>query len=68
MRNGEALNLKIDCLDKKELSDGICRLITSTSKLSGRKQESKWVTTKQVEKVIHILKSIAIVISSYYKL
>ena len=67
MRNGEALNLKIDCLDKKELSDGICRLITSTSKLSGRKQESKWVTTKKVEKVIHILKSIAIVISSYYK-
>jgi integrase len=67
MRNGEALNLKIDCLDKKELSDGICRLITSTSKLSGRKQESKWVTTKKIEKVIHILKSIAVVISSFYK-
>ena len=67
MRNGEALNLKIDCLEKKELSDNICRLISSTSKLLGRKQETKWVTTKKIEKVIHILKSIAVVISSFYK-
>lgn len=30
MRNGEALNLKIDCLDKKELSDGIFRFLFSS--------------------------------------
>ena len=67
MRNGEVLNLKTDCLEKKILPDGVSRLISSTSKLSGRKQEAKWVTTKEIEKVIHILNSINKVIALYYQ-
>ena len=67
MRNGEALNLKINCLEKKALSNGICRVISTTSKFIGRKQEASWVTTKDIEKVLHILHSINKVIANYYQ-
>jgi len=67
MRNGEVLNLKTNCLEKKALSNGICRVISTTSKFVGRKQEASWVTTKDIEKVLHILHSINKVIANYYQ-
>lgn len=67
MRNGEMLNLKTNCLEKKTSSNGIYRIISSTSKLVGRKQKASWVTTKDIEKVIHILHSMNAVIAKYYQ-
>lgn len=67
MRNGEVLNLKTNCLDEKALPNGICRVISTTSKFVGRKQEASWVTTKSIKKVLHILHSINRVIANYYQ-
>jgi len=67
MRNGEVLNLKTNCLKKKALSNGTCRLISTTSKFAGGKQETSWVTTKEIEKVLDILHSINQVIANYYQ-
>jgi len=67
MRIGEVLNLQTNCLIKKESGNGICRLISTTSKLAGRKQETTWVTTKKIEKTIAILRSLNQVIANYYQ-
>ena len=65
MRNGEVLNLSMDCLSK--LDNGkIVRLISTTTKLSGGITQAQWVTTKEVERIINILSSLNNVILSHY--
>lgn len=66
MRIGELLNLQTDCLVKKELEHGVCRLMSSTSKLAGRNQKATWITTKKIERTIQILTSFNQVIAHYY--
>ena len=66
MRNGEVLNLQTNCLVKKELKYGICKLISTTTKLTGTKQTESWVTTTKIEKAIFILRSFNQIIADYY--
>lgn len=55
MRNGEVLSLKCDCIENVN-NNKIVRLLSSTSKLHGSKTDAKWVTTKELERVVNILK------------
>jgi len=57
MRRGEVLNLKSDCIEKIDTSSGTCYLIGVSSKLSGRNEDAKWVTSKEIIRVINILNS-----------
>jgi hypothetical protein len=57
MRRGEVLNLKSDCIEKIDTSSGTCYLIGISSKLSGRNEDAKWVTSKEIIKVVNILNS-----------
>lgn len=67
MRNGEVLNLTTNCIEK--LDNGkIVRLISITTKMTGRKQKVQWVTTKEIERVINILSSINKVILTHYNI
>lgn len=57
MRRGEVLNLKSDCIEKIDTSSGTCYLIGVSSKLSGRNEDAKWVTSKEIIRVVNILNS-----------
>ena len=57
MRRGEVLNLKSNCIEKIDTSSGTCYLIGISSKLSGRNEDAKWVTSKEIIRVINILNS-----------
>jgi hypothetical protein len=58
MRNGEMLNTQSNCLESVPTNSGICRIISTTSKFTGTNQNAKWVTSKEVERIIFILRSI----------
>lgn len=66
MRNGEMLNTLSNCLESVSINSGICRIISTTSKFTGTNQNAKWVTSKEVERIMFILRSINQVIAEYY--
>lgn len=68
MRNGEMLNTQSNCLESVSTNSGICRIISTTSKFTGTNQNAKWITSKEVERIIFILKSINQVIAKHYNL
>lgn len=68
MRNGEMLNTQSNCLESVPTNSGICRIISTTSKFTGTNQNAKWVTSKEVERIIFILRSINQVIAKHYNL
>ena len=68
MRNGEMLNTQSNCLESVSTNSGICRIISTTSKFTGTNQNAKWVTSKEVERIIFILRSINQVIAKHYNL
>lgn len=68
MRNGEILNIQTSCLEKISTESGVCRIISSTSKFTGTNKKAKWITSKEIERIIHILSSINKVISDQYEL
>ena len=68
MRNGEMLNTQSNRLESVPTNSGICRIISTTSKFTGTNQNAKWVTSKEVERIIFILRSINQVIAEYYNL
>ena len=68
MRNGEMLNTLSNCLQSVSTNSGICRIISTTSKFTGTNQNAKWVTSKEVERIMFILRSINQVIAEYYNL
>ena len=68
MRNGEILNTQSNCLESVSTDSGICRIISTTSKFTGTNQNAKWITSKEVERIIFILKSINQVIAKHYNL
>jgi len=55
MRRGEVLSLKNDCLQTISNTSGVCYLISTTSKLEGRNKVEKWVTSKEILRVIKLL-------------
>lgn len=55
MRRGEVLNLKNDCINKVANNFGSSYIISSTSKLIGNNENAKWVTSKELQRVILIL-------------
>ena len=68
MRNGEMLNTQSNRLESVPTNSGICRIISTTSKFTGTNQNAKWVTSKEVERIIFILRSINQVIAKHYNL
>ena len=48
-------NLKNNCINKVSNTHGICYMISSTSKLMGNNENAKWVTSKELQRVISIL-------------
>lgn len=68
MRNGEMLNTQSNCLESVPTNSRICRIISTTSKFTGTNQNAKWVTSKEVERIIFILRSINQVIAKHYNL
>jgi len=68
MRNGEILNTQSNCLESVSTDSGICRIISTTSKFTGTNQNAKWITSKEVERIIFILRSLNKVIAEYYNL
>ena len=68
MRNGEMLNTQSNRLESVPTNSGICRIISTTSKFTGTNQNAKWVTSKEVERIMFILRSINQVIAEYYNL
>ena len=68
MRNGEMLNTQSNRLESVPTNSGICRIISTTSKFTGTNQNAKWITSKEVERIIFILKSINQVIAKHYNL
>ncbi|MFY4803622.1 hypothetical protein ACOTWC_06055 [Aliarcobacter butzleri] len=65
MRHNEVLSLKNNCIEKLNSST---RLIGVTSKLEGKLVDAKWVTTKDIERVINLLKSINQLLASRFNL
>ena len=68
MRNGEMLNTQSNCLESVSTNSGICRIISTTSKFTGTNQNARWITSKEVERIIFILRSINQVIAKHYNL
>ena len=68
MRNGEMLNTQSNCLESVSTNSGICRIISTTSKFTGTNQNARWITSKEVERIIFILRSINQVIVKHYNL
>ena len=66
MRNGEILNIQSNCLESITTNNGICRIISTTSKFAGTNKNAKWVTSKEIERIIFILRSINQVIATHY--
>lgn len=66
MRRNEALSLKNNCL---EIADkNTMWLIGNTTKTVGQKKQVKWVTTKEIKRVIHILNSINSIIGDIHNI
>ncbi|MCT7570226.1 hypothetical protein N5U20_05630 [Aliarcobacter butzleri] len=68
MRNGEILNTQSNCLESISTNSGTCRIISTTSKFTGANRNAKWITSKEVERIIFILRSINQVIAKHYNL
>lgn len=68
MRNGEMLSTMSNCLESIPTNSGICRIISSTSKFTGTNKNSKWVTSKEIERIIFILRSINLVVAKQYNI
>lgn len=66
MRRGEVLNLKSDCIKKIDTSSGTCYLIGVSSKLSGTNEDTKWVTSKEIIRVINILNSFNDIVANQF--
>jgi integrase len=66
MRDDEVLSLSCSCFQRVEIDSGICRIIGNTSKLEGSSKQVKWVTSKEIKRVIDLLKNINSVIADYY--
>jgi len=67
MRNGEILNLRQNCISKVD-NEKVVRIISTTTKMAGGLDEVEWVTTKEIEKIIHILVSINDVVFKHYEI
>lgn len=68
MRNGEMLNTQSNCLESVSTNSGTCRIISTTSKFTGLNQNAKWITSREVGRIIFILRSINQVIAKHYNL
>ncbi len=68
MRKGEVLNIKNNCLESLSTENGICRIISTTSKLTGTNKYAKWVTSKEIERIFFILNSINKIVAKNYNL
>lgn len=68
MRNGEVLNLKTNCLETANITGNTSYIISTTSKLEGTKKSAKWVTSKEIRRVIDLLKNINFIIVKRYNL
>lgn len=68
MRKGEVLNIQNKCLEYLSTESGICRIISTTSKLTGTNKSAKWITSKEIERIIFILNSINNVPAKNYNL
>ena len=58
MRRGEVLNLTNKCIQEVSSESGVCYLISTTSKLKGRKETEKWVTSKETKRIILLLNAL----------
>lgn len=65
MRYGEVLSLQTNCIAKLD-NKKTARIISTTTKIAGGKQEVQWVTTKEIERIINILSSINSVILEHH--
>lgn len=68
MRNGEVLNMQTNCLSTVDSSGNICHIISTTSKLEGTNITTKWVTSKEIIRVIDLLSKINNIIAKQYNL
>ena len=68
MRRGEVLSLKNNCVQKVSNTSGICYLISTTSKLEGRKKVEKWVTSKEINRVVKLLNDFNQIMAESYNL
>lgn len=68
MRSHEALSLKLNCFEKKNVGSGqrIVRLIGISTKFSGTKKTEKWITSHEIERVINLMGKISEVITQHY--
>jgi integrase len=68
MRKGEVLNMKNNCLESISTESGICRIVSTTSKSTGTNKNAKWVTSKEIKRILFILNSINSVVAKNYNL
>jgi len=68
MRDAEVLSLKTNCLEKPTDIHGAFKLVSITTKIEESEKTVKWVTSKDVERVIKILAKINTVISDIYSI
>jgi integrase len=68
MRSHEALSLKLNCFEKKNIGSGqrIVRLIGISTKFSGTKKTEKWITSHEIERVINLMGKISEAITQHY--
>ena len=66
MRRGEVLSLKTNCLNTVSSLSGICHIISTTSKLEGTNKTVKWVTSKELKRVIDLLSKINNIVAKHY--
>lgn len=66
MRKSECLYLANNCFEKTNKNS--VWLTGSTTKLEGQRKQVRWVTTKKIERVIHILNSINSIIGEHHNI
>lgn len=67
MRHSEVLSLKNNCLETTK-GNSATRLIGLTTKFSGSPKTTKWVTSKEIVRVINILNAINSMVAKHYNI
>jgi len=66
MRNNEILSLKYNCLQREKTKSGrVIRLLGNTTKLVGVRKPVHWITSKEVETPVAVLRSIVRIVADY---
>ena len=68
MRNGEVLSLKNNCIEISKDNYNAIKLVGITTKLEGREKTTKWITSKEITRVINLLLKINTTIADVYNL